>query len=120
MRVHGKSIRGSVVCRMKDRGANGWPFTTSSRHHETRFPTLGPPFHPEGLYGNLRQMADRLAILRCEGPDALRKLRQLDEAIISMDLRSLKHHSSCGDAPRMWTDSFKTSSVGSMIAGWEI
>lgn len=48
-------------------------------------------FVPTGFYGNLRQMADRLAILRCEGPNALRKLRQLDEAIISMDLRSLKH-----------------------------
>jgi FkbM family methyltransferase len=48
-------------------------------------------FIPKGFYGNLRQMADRLAILRCEGPDTLKKLRPLDEAIISMDLRSLKH-----------------------------
>lgn len=48
-------------------------------------------FIPKGLYGNLRRMADRVAILRCEGADVLRKLSQLDDSVISMELRSLKH-----------------------------
>jgi len=48
-------------------------------------------FIPKGLYGRLRRMADRLAILRWEGPDVLRKLSQLDDSVISVELRSLKH-----------------------------
>lgn len=48
-------------------------------------------FVPRGWYQQLRTVANKLAILHCEGPQLLSRLHPLDDSVITLCLHSLAH-----------------------------